>query len=82
MQLWATRNGECLGVLEGYAGAIKSVSLSYDGSYAVSSGDDRAVRVWDIQAGSCVRNLEGHPFSTLREPEQLHRVPTPFQNAL
>ncbi|WP_396449111.1 WD40 repeat domain-containing protein [Actinomadura sp.] len=34
-------------------------ALSADGSFAVT-GADRAVRVWDVRSGRCLRTLEGH----------------------
>jgi eukaryotic-like serine/threonine-protein kinase len=35
-------------------------ALSADGSFAVTGGFDRLVRVWDVRTGKCLRTLEGH----------------------
>ncbi|MBI5208734.1 MAG: caspase family protein [Elusimicrobia bacterium] len=40
---------------------IRSIALSPDGRAALSSSDDKVVRLWDTAAGTEVRRLEGHP---------------------
>jgi hypothetical protein len=59
MQLWDTHTGKRVRV-EGTSAAIKSVFLSADGRYAISGGDDKLVRVWDIETGRCLHALAGH----------------------
>jgi len=36
------------------------VSISPDGRRAVSASEDKALRVWDLETGACLRRLEGH----------------------
>ncbi|MFH7340775.1 WD40 repeat domain-containing serine/threonine protein kinase [Streptomyces sp. KHY 26] len=37
-----------------------SFALAADGTFAVTGGRDRMVRVWDVRSGRCLRTLEGH----------------------
>ena len=37
-----------------------SVSISPDGLYLVSAGEDRTIRVWDLAAGTLLKELHGH----------------------
>ncbi|MET9342151.1 protein kinase [Nonomuraea sp. NPDC003804] len=57
--LWNLRRQRRLRVLEGHEDRVRSVSMSTDGRYVVSSGD-RCIRLWDVVSGACVRVLE-HP---------------------
>lgn len=36
------------------------VSLTPDGRFAVTGGEDHTVKVWDLASGACARTLEGH----------------------
>ncbi|NJR66468.1 MAG: protein kinase [Leptolyngbyaceae cyanobacterium CRU_2_3] len=58
-----------LGKLDGFTrrlqstthhGTVWSVGFSADGRYVVSGGDDRVVKLWDIQTGKCLRIFQGH----------------------
>ncbi len=49
-----------LRTLEGGAGRV---SVTPDGQCAVSGSGDRALRVWDLTTGACLRALEGHAYS-------------------
>jgi hypothetical protein len=50
----------CLHTLTGHTGYVTGVSLSSDGSTAVSGSDDTTVKVWSVAAGSCLHTLTGH----------------------
>jgi WD40 repeat protein len=47
-------------VLSGSQGRVNALAMSSDGRWLASSGDDRLVRVWDVEAGSVLRRFEGH----------------------
>jgi len=51
---WADR------VITGHAGTVLAVHVSRDGRTAVSGGEDRSVRVWDVRSGRSLHTLEGH----------------------
>jgi serine/threonine protein kinase/WD40 repeat protein len=42
-------------VLEGHTQAVECLALSPDGRRLLSGGQDRTMRLWDIQSGECVR---------------------------
>jgi serine/threonine-protein kinase len=52
--------GKLLRRLEGHVGRITSVAFSPDGRSVLSGGDDRTVRLWDVETGKEVVPLTGH----------------------
>lgn len=46
--------------LPGHQGPIVSVAYHPGGRWVASSGTDRAVKIWDAQAGEQLHNLQGH----------------------
>ncbi|HEY7471456.1 MAG TPA: WD40 repeat domain-containing protein [Gemmatimonadota bacterium] len=56
----------CLRTLTGHRGAVQAVALSRDGSVAISGGEDRVLKVWDVTRGACMASLEAHT-ATIRE---------------
>ncbi len=43
----------------GHKSLIKDVTFTSDGRYLVSAGDDKVVRIWDLETGETVRTLRG-----------------------
>src|SRR6185369_1940267 len=60
VRLWNLETGQCLLTLKGHSDIVKSVQITSDGRFGVSSSDDKTVKVWDLKVGSCVGTLEGH----------------------
>ena len=50
--------------VEGF-GPLKATSITSDGRWVVSGGDDTTLRVWDSETGLCIKTMEGH-FSPIR----------------
>jgi WD40 repeat protein len=48
--------------LGGHGTFTRAVAWSPDGSLAVTSGDDRTLRVWDASSGRLVRSIAGLPW--------------------
>jgi WD40 repeat protein/GTPase SAR1 family protein len=48
------------GKLTGHTGWVRSVAISPDGTWAASGSDDRKVKTWDLESGTCRGTLEGH----------------------
>ncbi|HEY8749693.1 MAG TPA: protein kinase [Tepidisphaeraceae bacterium] len=46
--------------LTGSTGAVRCVAVSKDGRLAISGGEDRVVRLWDVQSGTEIRSFVGH----------------------
>ncbi|WP_225653843.1 WD40 repeat domain-containing serine/threonine protein kinase [Streptomyces pseudogriseolus] len=60
VRVWDVTGRRCLIVLEGLPGPVAALAVSEDGRYALTGGGDRAVRLWDLDTGLCVRTLAGH----------------------
>lgn len=59
LRLWATDTGTTRQILK-MPETPSAFVLSADGSFAVTGGVDRQIRVWDVRSGRCLRTLEGH----------------------
>jgi WD40 repeat protein len=46
--------------LRGHTDAVRTVAVSRDGRYALTGGDDRMLRLWDLHTGREVQRLAGH----------------------
>jgi two-component system phosphate regulon sensor histidine kinase PhoR len=46
---------------KGHQSAVRSVGFSPDGKKIVSGGNDRTVRVWEVESGKELLVLKGHP---------------------
>jgi WD40 repeat protein len=45
---------------EGHSDEVQSVSISPDGRWALSGSNDKTLRLWELETGSCVRTFKGH----------------------
>jgi len=46
--------------LEGHEGYVHSVSFSRDGKTLASGGDDKTIKLWNVETGTEIRTLTGH----------------------
>lgn len=53
------------GELSGHTSMIHALAMSADGSWMVSGGEDRTIRMWETGSGRCVRVLQGHTQNIL-----------------
>jgi ribosome biogenesis protein ERB1 len=49
----------CFGtqVYKGHVGKVRSVSFSPSGQWAISGGDDKTARLWEVITGRCIRTF-------------------------
>jgi WD40 repeat protein len=59
-QVWSVQSQKFHFTLSGHSNWVRTCRFSPDGLLAVSAGDDKAVRVWDIATRRCLRMYEQH----------------------
>jgi NACHT domain- and WD repeat-containing protein len=67
IRVWDLDTGECLRTLDGHKGAVWSISVTPDGSRAVSGGEDGTLRVWDLESSACLNTLDPAPGAAWRQ---------------
>ena len=69
VRLWDVDTGQEVATLRGHTNGVNSVSFSPDGQilasgsgdpFAARGGDDRTVRLWDVDTGQEIATLRGH----------------------
>ena len=51
---------------EGHTLNILACSFSPDAKQIVSGGEDKVVRVWDVESGKCIKELNGHTHAVTK----------------
>jgi WD40 repeat protein len=49
VKVWDTETGQNVANLQGHVGNIYSIKTSFDGSFAISVGTDKMIKIWDIR---------------------------------
>ena len=52
--------GSRVAVLSGHDHSVMSLSFSSDGTFLVSGGEDKTLKLWDVQTGGIVKTFHGH----------------------
>lgn len=52
--------GELLLTLAGNGGAVRYVCFFPNGNYALSTSEDKTIRMWSLKQNKCVRKFKGH----------------------
>ncbi|MGA2721492.1 MAG: protein kinase [Bryobacteraceae bacterium] len=55
IEVWDLTSGGRILCLEGHTSRVSSVTLSADCRFAVSGSEDKSVRIWDVNTGTCLR---------------------------
>jgi WD40 repeat protein len=45
--------------MKGHSAPVKSIAFNSDGSLLVSSGDDKLVKIWDVEKRKFIRSFTG-----------------------
>lgn len=67
VKVWDTEIGKNIANLKGHQGNIYSIKMAYDGSFAVSVGTDKMVKIWDVRCKKFVDEMDGSEFSEMNE---------------
>ncbi|MGH9940137.1 MAG: WD40 repeat domain-containing protein, partial [Blastocatellia bacterium] len=59
---WEVESGREIRRFEGHTGAVRSVSFSPNGRYALSGSSDATLRLWEVESGREIRRFEGHIY--------------------
>lgn len=51
----------------GHAGSINSIKVVSDGSFAMSVGTDKYIRIWDVRAKAHVCSIDGTAYTDMNE---------------
>ena len=43
----------------GHTAIIRKIIFTRDGKYLISAGDDKVIRVWDVETGKVARTIQG-----------------------
>lgn len=66
IKLWKQENLQLKQDLEGHEGAVNSITISPDGIFCASGGNDRTARIWDTKEGKLLYQLEAEgPINSL-----------------
>lgn len=57
-QVWDAGTGRCLQVIQGHDSRVNSACLSDDGRFAVSTGQDHRIVLWEVATGRLLRVIE------------------------
>merc|ERR1711871_306227 len=58
LRIWDVRGQECVGVLDGHNGAVKSISFSENGYFVATGSEDGCVKIWDMRKLKCTATIE------------------------
>lgn len=67
LKVWNSETGKCVANLKGHNGSIYSIKMSNDGSYAMSVGTDKFIRIWDVRSKSAVSSIDCTSYGDMNE---------------
>lgn len=63
IRVWDVRTGQCLRVLEGHTGPVRSLTVNPSGSLLLSGSDDCTIRLWNLRSGLALNTFDAHTDS-------------------
>ena len=82
VQVWDLDSGECVEELEAHHGGLRSFRGDLDGRFFLSFGDDRALRLWEVEWELAVGQKEKTLRDTLGKSGLFQKNHLLFQTAL
>ena len=55
VRMWSSWEGKCVRVLTGHKGVVCTLKVSPCGRVAASAGDDKKIRIWDLNESKLVK---------------------------
>jgi centriolar protein POC1 len=55
--------------MKGHSAPVKSIAFNSDGSLLVSSGDDKYVKIWDVEKRRFIQSFKGDPIGDSSDKE-------------
>jgi WD40 repeat protein len=65
--VWNSESGRNVANLKGHSGSIYSIKMSNDGSFAMSVGTDKYIRIWDVRSKTSVAAIDGTGHADMNE---------------
>lgn len=59
IQLWDTATGQQISILKGHTEDVRGLTFSPDGKYLASFAGDKVGKIWDVNNGQIIAELEG-----------------------
>jgi hypothetical protein len=60
LYVWDLETRRYIRELEGHDDKVNGITVTPDGSKAVSASFDKTLKIWDLETGECKHTLEGH----------------------
>lgn len=65
--MWNSETGRNVSNLVGHQGSIYSIKMTSDGSYGMSVGTDKHIRLWDVRAKAQICAIDGSAYGDMNE---------------
>jgi WD40 repeat protein len=65
IRVWDYKSGDCLRILEGHTGTVRTIHVNSREFYAISVSHDHTIRQWNLATGECLRIIRGHRGAVL-----------------
>ncbi|CAG9323575.1 unnamed protein product [Blepharisma stoltei] len=65
IKIWNTETSQCIQRLQGHKGSIFQIAAEGKGSYFVSVGTDRTLKLWDIRSNKCQMSILGESYAEM-----------------